>query len=201
MNILPEHLQIEVKARLLEGQSLRQIADALLISKDTVGRYMTIVKEQNGLIFCPCGQPAGHRGWCSIRYARSSARQAFIARWQASRPPAIIRLKSPPRLNLSYPFIPPQGSSSSGIDLILLVNGTVPRGLPEQLRGDVCQEIICAVVAGELSTADIPKELKRFIRSTRKKQEADYMAFSMDSPRRDGTSWHDVLPSPEDHQS
>ena len=123
----------------------------------------------------------------------SPARQAFLKRWTGSSRPALIRIKSPPKLDLRYPFIPPTGTNGKGLDLVLLVHGAVPRGLPDQLRGDVCQEIIAGILAGDLTEADIPNQLRRYIRKVRVEQEADFAAVSLDAPRRDGRSWHDVL--------
>ena len=45
--------------------------------------------------FCGCGKPLRHRGWCSIRFARSPARQAVMARLHGrpvlARPPKLAR--------------------------------------------------------------------------------------------------------------
>lgn len=199
MNIVEPYVQTAIYDQLALGRSIRQIAADLEIAKGTVQRYRDFFVRANTAkgvtVYCACGKEASHNGWCSERFRLSPARQAFMARWRVGRPPAIIRIKSPPRLNLHYPFIPPQGlAGEDGIDLLLLVNGHVPQGLPDQLRCDVCQEIIAAVLAGELDRAEIPRQLKAFIRRVRK-ETTDYMAFSIDSPRRDGRSWHDVLPA------
>jgi hypothetical protein len=106
--------------------------------------------------------------------------------------PKLIRL--PPRVLTNYPFLP-SDSKTSGADIVLLVNGVVPRGLPEQIRGDVCQEIIASVLAGEFTETEIPQHVKAIISRVRRKQEGHYMAISLDVPMRDGRSWHDVLAS------
>lgn len=187
-----------INEQVLQGHSIRKISGTVQIAKNTVERYKKLFLDQHTKpIFCQCGRPAFHRGWCSARLRESPARQAFLANWTPTRLPALIRIKSPRRLNLSYPFIPPENASGKGVDLILLVNGMVPRGLPEQLRGDVCQEIITAVLAGELLETDIPRQLKAYIRRVRGAQEATFLAVSLDTPRRDGKSWHDVLAAPE----
>ena len=104
--------------------------------------------------------------------------------WRTGIRPAIIRWSLPPAFQ------------AKDNDLLILVNGLVPRGLPEQLRGDVCQEIILAVLSGELKQVDIPAEMQRFIRGQRKAQESSYMAISLDAPRLDDRSWHDILADP-----
>lgn len=194
---MSNHLETVVaealEERLFAGDSLRQIARSLEVSTNTVRRYKGLLGARLSDVRCPCGEPAFHRGWCAHRYAQSPARQLFMAKWLAGRPPKVIRLKSTPRLDLNYPFIAPTTPASDAQDLVLFVNGSVPKGLPEQLRADVCQEILLAVVAGELERTEIPLAVRKFITKARRDSNVHYMAFSIDAPRRDGRSWHDIL--------
>lgn len=192
---IDSELAASIRQLLFLGRSTRTIAAELGLNKGTVDRHRRLYLAERGTfadIVCPCGQQAFHRGWCSERLKHSPARQAFLARWMEGRQrqPKLIRL--PPRVVTNYPFLP-SGSRASGADIVLLVNGAVPRGLPEQLRGDVCQEIIAAVLAGEFTEAEIPQHIKAIIARVRREQEGHYMAISLDAPMRDGRSWHDVL--------
>lgn len=54
------------------GATVRKVAVRAHVAKATAKRYRpTAVPD------CPCGQPAGHRGWCSFRFSRSTRRQAL----------------------------------------------------------------------------------------------------------------------------
>jgi hypothetical protein len=189
---------MSVRESLMAGGSIRRVAATHGVSPGTVKRYRSMIATQLCEVICACGAPAGHRGWCAAGFEKSPQRQAFMSRWGARRP-AIIRL--PPRpLGIAhpearYPFRPATDIISDGNDLLLFINGIVPRGLPEQLRGDVCQDLICAVLSGELPQCDVPTQLKAFTRQARGNAETAYMAVSLDQPRRDGTSWHDILPA------
>lgn len=179
------------------GRSVRTIAADLGISKVTVGRHRAEFMKERGTfadILCPCGEQAFHNGWCAERLKHSPARQEFLARWMEGRQRAPKLIRLPPRVLTNYPFLPAD-SKASGTDILLLVNGVVPRGLPEQLRGDVCQEMIAAVLCGEFTEAEIPQHVKAIISRVRREQEGHYMAVSLDVPMRDGRSWHDVLAS------
>lgn len=199
VNILDPAVVMEINRRLLAAESNRNVAMAVGVSKGAVQRWRKRIASDLSVVMCVCGLPASHRGWCRHRVANSPARQAFLAKWMAGRPPAIIRVKAPPRVSLSYPFLPEgNNGSQNGADIVLLVNGAVPKHLPEQIRADACQEILLAILAGEISPTDVGSEVKRFISKTRKLNEAHYMAFSIDQPRRDGGSWHDVLQARDD---
>lgn len=68
-------------ALLAKGASLRQVSSATGMAKGTVAKLRKVLMLAAGINpRCPCGQLAGHRGWCSHRYANSPARQEVIAR-------------------------------------------------------------------------------------------------------------------------
>lgn len=48
------------------------------------------------------------------------------------------------------------------------VHATVSPRIPSQLRGDVCQDILCAIVAGELLVSDIKSAVPKFLAAERK---------------------------------
>lgn len=80
-----------------------------------------------------------------------------------------------------YPFIA-HDPKKEGFDLVMKVNKAVPRGLPEQIRADICQDIICAVLMGEMKEDDLQGGLKSFI-AQGKKMFADKWKFaSLDAP-------------------
>lgn len=88
-NWLPDEKRRALVRCLLGGLSVRKTAAAVGCSKITVTRYRSVIRAANELYGeadmkmsdCACGQPAGHRGWCSHRYQQSDARQSFIKQW------------------------------------------------------------------------------------------------------------------------
>lgn len=73
---------IKIDAMLEHGKSLREIAMATGTSKITVGkRRLWLIRNNNAVFTCQCGQMAGHRGWCSERFANSQRRKEFISKW------------------------------------------------------------------------------------------------------------------------
>lgn len=77
---------IAIARMLLAGCSNRAMEKAKLCTKDTARNIRRkLEKLLNATIRCPCGQPATHQGWCSLRYSKSPARKAFIKEWTKRR--------------------------------------------------------------------------------------------------------------------
>lgn len=81
-----------------QGCTIREVAKSVGMAINTamhVRRNCIEGGELSGLppIKCPCGEPTGHRGWCSYRVSYSSKRQAFLKRWHTrSRFPLTVHL-------------------------------------------------------------------------------------------------------------
>lgn len=80
---------------------------------------------------------------------------------------------------LQYPYLP--DSTPESIDL-LSVNALVPKGLPEWIRADICQNIMLAVLEGETTLTQLKEKressqyyIKRFYR-----EEVDHNLVSFD---------------------
>ncbi len=69
------------------GLSHRESVRVCGVSSATIHRAYKRLREVLGVILCPCGKPASHRGWCHHRYLRSLKRQEFIREWTARRNP------------------------------------------------------------------------------------------------------------------
>lgn len=106
------------------------------------------------------------------------------------------RLRETPRSLLQYPYV----TSVRGEHADLLqVNALVPKGLPSETRGDVCQELMLAIWEKRISLDELKRD-RRFINEViglvrRSNFEAGGYALSLDAPMRDGRSWYDVLPA------
>lgn len=105
------------------------------------------------------------------------------------------KLSSPPREQLQYPFITKVRGDHADL---LAVNDLVPKGLPDQMRADVCQEIMLALWMKEISLEELRTSktlVGTFIKGFRKANlEGGGFALSLDVPMQDGRSWYDVLP-------
>jgi len=75
--------KLEKAAKLLEeGKSVRKIVELTGMSKGTVSKLRSILKETLGIEpVCGCGLPATHQGFCSFRVTNSPNRQEFLKKW------------------------------------------------------------------------------------------------------------------------
>lgn len=112
----------------------------------------------------------------------------LITRRQAAKPRA-------PRSTLQYPYLlEAKGEHAS----LLEVNALIPRGLPDHIRADVCQEIMLALWERDTSLEELRADkalVRKFMNRARNDNyELGGYALSLDQPMRDGRSWYDVLP-------
>jgi len=75
------------RAMLLTGYSMRQIRSQTGMASATITKLRHVLKDEGIEPVCGCGQPTTHRGWCSVRFARSPARQSFMRRWHQTKEP------------------------------------------------------------------------------------------------------------------
>jgi hypothetical protein len=60
-----------------------------------------------------------------------------------------------------YPYI--SGSPTSEHDMLMAVDAIVPKGLPNSVRCDVCQDMIVAVLSGEVTVENLRGDLKKYM--------------------------------------
>lgn len=63
------------------GKSVRQIRDELKIAKNTVAKYRDAYLAKHE-VFCECGKPVKHQGWCWYRFGSSPERRTFMEKWR-----------------------------------------------------------------------------------------------------------------------
>jgi hypothetical protein len=68
----------KLKLFFVMGLSTRAAARRARVAQDTVSKLRRLLKDETP---CPCGQPSGHRGWCTIRFAQSKPRQEWMRHW------------------------------------------------------------------------------------------------------------------------
>lgn len=87
---------------------------------------------------------------------------------------------------LFYPFAAPQSQAVSECELLSAVHGVVPKGLPQQLRADICQELIVQILSGDVSFADIQDDPRHYVGELLKQHPGRYGPISLDSADEDG---------------
>lgn len=71
--------QSEAIARnILSGFGVRETARLLGVHNMTVSRIKKQIVIQRGIIYCKCGKPVGHIGFCRFNIERYPARQAYL---------------------------------------------------------------------------------------------------------------------------
>lgn len=130
----------------------------------------------------------GHGGYLYVfcwfngrQYGVLAHRLVFTHTFGAA--PLRMRLSQPPLER--WPFV----HEGDEIDpLVVEINAAVPRGLYEQLRQEVCQEVAMAVLAdGEGLTPDL---VERCIKKSRRNYPIMHgYERSLDAPIRDGENW------------
>ena len=191
-NFLSPDRVAELRRSLDSGFGVRATSVALGIAKNTVMRYAKLEPPRR----CACGQPLSHRGWCSVRLARSPSRQAFLARWK--RPAGIVR---PPtaRVLLRYPYI---AEGTVSVDRLMMeVNDAVPRHLPDHVRADVCQEMLAALLGQEIVASDIRGQVKNYLRRHYQSYSDRFRFASLDAvlPGTDNLRYLDTIASDREH--
>lgn len=76
-NFIDEESKAKVEMSLQSGASVREAAKEVGVAKKTVLRIRERIKEELPEK-CGCGRPAGHKGWCKGRLAKSPERQAVV---------------------------------------------------------------------------------------------------------------------------
>lgn len=88
-------------------------------------------------------------------------------------------------LRLNYPYIASSSMPSDGSDLIAKVNSLVSKHLPEDIRADVCQEILLRIVSGDLQADELSRDIVRPFVTERYRQNP-WGDISLSEPRFDG---------------
>ena len=71
----------------------------------------------------------------------------------------------PQSQQLFYPFMAHDPQKPDGArDLVLLVNQAVPDYWPEQVRADVCQEMIVGLLSGDIAPQNVRDEVAKYVR-------------------------------------
>jgi hypothetical protein len=96
---------------------------------------------------------------------------------------------------LFYPFVIHKPRNDDGtFDLMVAVNNAVPKGLPDHIRADICQDLIVAILSGEMDKSELQGEVKGYTRKVLQMHPLKYGDLSLDAPIGDtGMTLMDVL--------
>jgi transposase-like protein len=86
------------------------------------------------------------------------------------------------RQALCYPFLPETSKPLPEHELLRLINEAVPRGIPEDRRADICQELAIAVLIGEVETPDLATSWQPMFHKVYAQHPTLYAPLSLDAP-------------------
>jgi hypothetical protein len=106
----------------------------------------------------------------------------------------------PRKEELFYPYLAHDPKKpDEGQALVLLVNKAVPKGWPDSVRADVCQDLIVSILSGEIRRDEVDESVQRYIRQHFKtlpmRWEGDRTRTSIDAPLpgAEDLTLHDLL--------
>jgi hypothetical protein len=85
-----------------------------------------------------------------------------------------------------YPFI--VGEPQKEHDLIMAVDGIVPKGLPQSIREDLCQDLLVDIISGETTLENLRENIRFRVRHAFKIHGWKYGVLSLDQPAYAGSS-------------
>lgn len=158
--ISPEGDQ-KIKELLLLGHSQSIVARATGVHERSV-RTRRAELVANGAVFpqCECGRSVSHRGSCSFKTAKY---RAPVARNPVRR----VTLRTADswgvhNRRISQIKVPPPNCSAR--DLIAFVERAIPPKMHPHIREDLVQDVLVAIIAGDLDTHSLGGSLPAFIR-------------------------------------
>lgn len=98
--------------------------------------------------------------------------------WRRVKPPRKPR-KEREVLTEYYPFI---SRPTSDHELLLAVDSLVPKSLLSDTRADVCQDMIVAILSGEVSLENMRDAVPKYIKQFFKQSPSKYGHLSLDAP-------------------
>lgn len=157
-----------------KGYGLRFISKTASVAKNTAARYRDIYIKQNGHVLCSCGKPAGHNGFCNLRLSYCDKRVEYLNNVRVIKTPII---KTEP-LTERWPF---WTSEKKYPDIVMEVDNIVGRNISEQIRADVCQDILLDIVSGKIMLQDVKRFLKDYIKKQYNLFSNKFNTVSLDS--------------------
>lgn len=136
-----------------------------------------------------------------VRERREDSSWWWLIKQLTPCPERQARARRAPRQRLApistcYPYI----REGEEVELLLLVNNAVPRTVAADVRADACQELLLAILTGELTRENFTDHIARYVRESYKQLGDKFKEVSLDAPLyRDGQTYTllDTLAAPE----
>jgi len=160
------------------------------------GLHWTGVEEYNVRVLAASGVDLEKSADVLGREARTVAQRAHDMRlkmppsWRVALRGVIVpKAKS---FAVAYPYIiRPRDEHAD----IMLINSLVPRGLPEWIRADICQDMMVALLSGEIERDKLAASVTPYLRNVLKMHPIKYGLLSLDAPigGEDARPLYDVI--------
>lgn len=155
----------KIKQLLLDGYTQALVARITGVDPKSVAVRRAELKR-SGAVFpmCGCGRSVSHTGTCAHRVKRQRTQPDTT--FQRGTTPRVTQYDSVAwdghRRRIGRIAIPSSACSPS--ELVAFVESVVPKSFNPHIRDDLCQNILVAVVAGELKIDAIAGALQQFTR-------------------------------------
>lgn len=194
-----------------EGNSIKETARNIAdVDVDSIRRIIKKFSIDLDKYPCGCGRVITHQSWCWFRLNKSPNKEENIRklfanlaiRWEKgvgirggkgrdrtkpSRNRYTKRIPNKTKVSEFYPF-------NSVDELVLHVNKMVPKVWDEEVRREVCQNILVDIVSGLLELSTLTRELVNNYKKTYFKFTNYYKQVSIDTPlNAEGYTLKDIL--------
>ena len=80
-----------------------------------------------------------------------------------------------------YPYLIHEAKQDDH-ELLMLVNNAAPKHVPEQMRADLCQDMIVAILSGEMDKTELEGSVKEYTKKIYQMFPTRYGPLSLDHP-------------------
>lgn len=154
-----------IKELLLSGYTQSLVARMTGVDPKSVATRRAELKR-SGAVFpeCACGRSVSHTGTCAHRVKRQREQpDVTFERGRVTRVTQYDSIAWDSHHRRIGKLDVPQ-SNCSPIEMVDFVNQVVPKSFNPHIRDDLCQDILVAIVAGELKLENIGGALQKFTR-------------------------------------
>jgi hypothetical protein len=169
----------KIKSLVKFGISARHTATIVGVSKDTVLKYRNIFINPEEKIYCPCGRPMGHSGFCQwmLNQPYYESRKNYLDNVRVEKPPRIIR----PPISNAWPY---WSKEKEVPDFLHEINKMIPEKIPEKIRADIGQDIVLDLLEQKITIEEIPKLLRKYISKQHQLLQSKYRFISLNQPTK-----------------
>lgn len=172
----------------------RQISSLMSFSKEIRLGYKSAHATVQKIRQCVVAQ-----GGCTVPFSLLD-RAAWLLGRDIFRRDGGVWKAPPSAASFNYPYLAEEKQNADGADLLQFVNSLVPKGMPDYVRADICQDMIVAILSGQATREQISADHRAFIAKVFADSPWQYKWMSFDAPFGKGDdrrTLHDVLAAPD----